>query len=139
MLGACVPPDPPNMQVSLPAPYNGRPAPANAPIEAGAPVKLDAIQQEAVVSAVVKWMKDPKTVSFSEMAGARNGRGWITVCGGVNGRNSKGSYVGMAPFIGVLMGRSTSPDFVVVQIAAFGKARAEVEALCRESGITRGV
>jgi hypothetical protein len=130
--------------VSLVAPFNELPVPPpGTPIEAGTPVKLDAGQQEAVVTGVLQWMKDPGSASFSDLRGARNSRGWITVCGGVNGRNAAGAYVGMAPFIGVLSGESKSPgprkpsglEFVVVEIGAFGPQRADVETLCRESGI----
>jgi hypothetical protein len=37
----------------------------------------------------------------------------------------------------VLMGTSDSPDFVVVGIAASERERAEVAALCRESGVAQ--
>jgi hypothetical protein len=40
----------------------------------------------------------------------------------------------MAPFIGVLTASPSSPKFVVVDIAASGDPRAELEALCRQSG-----
>jgi len=137
-VAACMPPDPANLPVSLQAPYNGLPAaPAGAPIEAGTRVKLDARQQEAVVAGVIKWMKDPASVFFGDLAGARNNRGVITVCGDVNGRNSSGAYVGMSPFIGALMGRPTAPQFVLVEIGSSGKQRAEVEALCQQSGVAR--
>lgn len=122
--------------VSLPEPYREYPEPpAGTPIEAGVPVKLDERQQEAVVSAVLKWMKDPRTASFGELRAARNKRGWITVCGGVSGRNSAGAYVGMAPFIGVMKTKPASSEFIVVEIGAFNPERADVETLCQESGI----
>ncbi|MBS0223057.1 MAG: hypothetical protein JSR91_20200 [Proteobacteria bacterium] len=128
--------DPSYRPVSLPEPYKDYPAPpAGTAIEAGVPVKLDERQQEAVVSSVLKWMKDPLSASFSEMRAARNKRGWITVCGEVNGRNSAGTFVGMAPFIGVMKGKPAAPDFIVVEIGAFNPERADVETLCRESGV----
>ena len=40
----------------------------------------------------------------------------------------------MRPYVGVLMGTPTSPEFVVVGIAASDRERAEVASLCRESG-----
>ena len=133
---ACMPSDPANLPVSLQAPYSDLPGPPpGAPIEAGTRVKLDARQQEAVVAGVVKWMKDPASVAFGDLAGARNRRGVITVCGNVNGRNSSGAYAGMSPFIGALMGRPTAPQFVVVEIGSSGKQRADVEALCQQSGV----
>ncbi len=125
---------------SLQAPYSDLPgASPGAPIEPGTRIKLDARQQEAVVAGVIKWMKDPASVSFGDLAGARNSRGVITVCGNVNGRNSSGAYVGMSPFIGALVGRPTAPQFVLVEIGSSGKQRAEVEALCQQSGIVRGL
>ena len=58
----------------------------------------------------------------------------IVVCGEVTGRNSAGVLAPMAPFIGMLTASPSSPEFVVVDIAADGKPRAELEALCRQSG-----
>lgn len=123
--------------VSLLPPYSELPpAPAGMPIEAGTKVTLDARQQEAVVAGVSRWMKMPATARFSLMSGARNSRGTVMVCGEVDGRNGNGAYVGMRPYVGVLMGDATSPDFVVVGIATSERERAEVASLCRESGVT---
>jgi hypothetical protein len=125
-----------HMPVTLTPPYDALPAaPAGTAIEAGTRVPLDARQQEAVAAGVAKWMKDPRTPQFSAMEGARNSKGQITVCGQVDGRGDKGSYLGMAPYIGVLMGPRTSPEFVVVGIGGTTRERAEVTALCRDSGI----
>lgn len=124
--------------VSLVPPYNELPpAPAGTPIEAGTKVTLDARQQEAVVAGVSKWMKAPASTRFGIMSGARNSRGMVTVCGEVDGRNGNGLYVGMRPYVGVLMGTPASPDFVVVGIAASERERAEVVSLCRESGVSQ--
>ena len=123
--------------VSLVPPYSELPrAPAGTTIEAGTKVTLDARQQEAVVAGVSKWMKTPASTRFGIMSGARNSRGTVTVCGEVDGRNGNGLYVGMRPYVGVMMGTSTSPDFVVVGIAASERERAEVAAICRDSGVT---
>ena len=122
--------------VSLVPPYSELPrAPAGTSIEAGTRLVLDARQQEAVVAGVSKWMKSPASTRFGIMSGARNSRGTITVCGEVDGRNGNGAYVGMRPYVGVLMGTPASPDFVVVGIAASDRERAEVASLCRESGV----
>jgi hypothetical protein len=122
--------------VWLVPPYNELPpAPAGTSIEPGTKVVLDARQQEAVVAGVSKGMKAPASTQFGIMSGARNSRGTVTVCGEVNGRNGNGAYVGMRPYVGVLMGPPASPDFVVVGIAASERERAEVAALCRESGV----
>jgi len=122
--------------VSLVPPYNELPpAPAGTPIEAGTKVTLDARQQEAVVAGVSKWMKAPASTRFGLMSGARNSRGTITVCGEVDGRNGNGAYVGMKPYVGVMMGTPTAPEFVVVGIAASERERAEVVSICRESGV----
>ena len=124
--------------VSLVPPYNELPrAPAGTSIEAGTKVVLDSRQQEAVVAGVSKWMKTPASTQFGIMSGARNSRGIVTVCGEVNGRNGNGAYVGMRPFVGVLMGTPTSPDFVVVGIAASERERAEVASICRDSGVAQ--
>jgi hypothetical protein len=139
LLAACDPQDGPNYPVSLQPPYNA-PAQANATAEIlpGKPIKLNRKQQDAVVSGITRWLKDPSTAYFGEMSAARNPLGYVTVCGDVDGRNSAGKFVGMAPYIGVLLGRPATPEFVVVQIAAFGRERAEVVALCRESGTGKG-
>lgn len=122
--------------VSLVPPYSELPpAPAGTSIEAGTKVALDARQQEAVVSGVSKWMKTPASTRFGTMSGARNSRGTITVCGEVDGRNGNGAYVGMRPYVGVMMGTPASPDFVVVGIAASERERVEVASICRESGV----
>ena len=71
------------------------------------------------------------------LAGARNSRGTITICGEVDGRNGNGAYVGMRPYVGVLMGTPAAPEFVVVGIAASDRERAEVRSLCRESGVSQ--
>jgi hypothetical protein len=123
--------------VSLVPPYSDLPpAPAGTSIEAGIKIALDPRQQEAVVAGVSKWMKAPASTRFGIMSGARNSRGTVTVCGEVDGRNDTGAYVGMKPYVGVLMGTPTSPDFVVVGIAASERERAEVASLCRESGVS---
>lgn len=124
--------------VSLVPPYSELPqAPSGTTIEAGTKVTLDARQQEAVVAGVSKWMKTPASTRFGIMSGARNSRGLVTVCGEVDGRNGSGVYVGMRPYVGVLMGTPASPDFVVVGIAATERERAEVASICRDSGVIR--
>ena len=136
LLAGCVQSDPAYLPVSLQPPYSTLPdAPAGATVEPGMPVKLDPQQQEAVIAGVRKWMKDPASVSFGTMAAARTRRGGIVVCGEVTGRNSAGVVAPMAPFIGMLTASPSSPEFVVVDIAADGKPRAELEALCQQSGI----
>ncbi len=136
LLSGCIQSDPAYLPVSLQAPYNALPeAPAGATIQPGMPIKLDARQQEAVIAGVVKWMKNPGSVSFGIMAAARTRRGGIVVCGEVTGLNSAGVLPPMARFIGMLTISPSSPQFVVVDIAADGKPRAELEALCRQSGI----
>jgi hypothetical protein len=124
--------------VSLMPPYSELPrAPAGTSIEAGTRLVLDARQQEAVVAGVSKWMKTPASTRFGTMSGARNSRGTVTVCGEVDGRNGNGAYVGMRPYVGVLMGTPASPDFVVVGIAASERERAEVASICRDSGVAQ--
>ena len=134
---ACTaPPDTPNMPVSLAPPYSDLPAPPpGASIEPGMPVKLDQRQLDAVVEGVIKWMKDPASVSFTGINGAKNRRGIVTVCGDVSGKNSAGVLVAKSPFVGALMGPSDAPTFVVVEIGAQSKERAVVEGLCQQSGI----
>ena len=68
--------------VTLPAPYNG--LPADEPIQSGKPVILTARQQEAVVSDVTKWMKDPTSVSFIDIHSVQTPRGQLVVCGQVD-------------------------------------------------------
>jgi len=80
---------------------------------------------------VVKWMKDPASVQFSGIKAVRNSRSLITACGLVNGRNTAGSYVGMSPFVGVLMGPGADADFVLVGIGS-SRARRGNFALPRE-------
>jgi hypothetical protein len=136
LLAGCVQSDPAYHPVSLQPPYSNLPdAPAGATIEPGMPVKLNPQQQEAVIAGVRKWMKDPSSVSFGTMAAARIRRSGIVVCGEVTGRNSAGVLAPMAPFIGMLTVSPSSPEFVVVDIAADGRPRAELQALCRQSGI----
>ncbi|MBS0518112.1 MAG: hypothetical protein JSR90_05435 [Proteobacteria bacterium] len=134
-MASCVQTDPPNAPVRLMPPYDALPdAPPGTAIATGVPVRLDARQQEVVVTSVLKWMKDPDSVLFGgDMVATKNRRGWITVCGMVNGRNSAGRYSGMVPFIGVMAGAAAT-DFVVVQIGSTPQQRADVGALCAESG-----
>jgi len=128
--------DPAYLPVSLQGPYNDLPeAPNGAPIEPGMPIRLDARQQEAIVAAVSKWMKNPASASFGTMSGVKLRQGRVAVCGEVDGRNSSGAYAGMARFVGVMMGTTTAPEFVVVSIAHNGKSRAELESICQRSGI----
>ncbi len=136
VVACAAPPDPPNMPVSLVPPYSDLPAPPpGAAIEPGMPVKLDQRQLEAVIDGVMKWMKDPASVSFADINGVKSRRGVVVVCGDVNGRNSAGILVTKSPFIGALMGQPKAPTFVVVEIGSVGKQRATVEALCQQSGI----
>lgn len=137
LLTSCVQSDPAYLPVTLQPPYSTLPdAPAGATIEHGTPVKLNPRQQEAVIAGVRKWLKDPASASFGTMAAARTRRGGVIVCGEVTGRNTAGVLPPMAPFIGMLTASPSSPEFVVVDIAADGKPRAELEALCRQSGIS---
>ena len=132
---ACTP-DTAHWPIFLPPPYNAlAPAPPGTTIEPGRPVGLNGRQQEAVVMGVMKWMKDPDSVQFRDLAGVRNSRSLITVCGEVNGRNTAGRQVGMEPFVGVLMGPGDDADFVLVGIGSTERDRAEVTQLCRASGI----
>ena len=135
VLAGCAP-DTANRPVVLPAPYDAWPAaPPGHRIEPGMPVGLDNRQQEAVIMSVLRWMKDPASVQFASINAARNARGLITVCGLVNGRNSAGRFVGMSPFIGVLVGQDSDSDFVVVGIGSSERERSEVTSLCKASGI----
>lgn len=137
LVGACVTPDADvgHHVVSLTPPYSDLPpAPPGSKLESGVRVTLDARQQEAVVTGVAKWMKDPRSVQFGLMEAARNSRGTITVCGDVRGRNGTGVYAVMTRYVGVLMGDSASPEFVVVGIAGSPRELAEVTTLCRETG-----
>jgi hypothetical protein len=135
LLTGCLQGDPAYHPVSLQPPYSTLPeAPAGATVEPGTRVKLNPQQQEAVIAGVRKWMKDPASTSFGSMAAARTRRGGIVVCGEVTGRNSVGMLPPMAPFIGMLTPSPSSPVFVVVDIAGSGKPRADLEALCRQSG-----
>jgi hypothetical protein len=128
--------DPAYLPVSLQPPYSTLPdAPEGTAIEPGMPIKLDLRQQEAVVAAVTKWMKEPDTASFGALNAVRARQGQIVVCGEVNGRNSAGAYPGMAPFVGVMMGKPAAPEFIVISIAQSGQPRAEIHAICQQSGI----
>ncbi len=137
--GACTQPPPPDnghVTVTLQPPYSDLPAaPPGTAIEAGSRVTLDDRQQEAIAAGVSKWMKDTRTPQFGGMAATRNSRGFITVCGQVNGRNGAGAYAGMTPYVGVLIGTHANPEFIVVGIAGSVRERDDVEALCRDSGI----
>ena len=122
--------------MSLESPYREMPDPwPERTIEPGMPVKLDQRQLEAVVDGVMKWMKDPPSVSFTSINGAKNRYGKVTVCGDVSGRNSAGVMVSKSPFVGALMGQPKSPEFVVVEIGSIPKQRTTVEGLCQQSGI----
>ena len=135
-LAACMPDDTAHAPIYLTAPYNTwPPAPPNTPIEPGRPVGLNGLQQQSVVTGVLKWMKDPGSVQFRGIEGVQNSRGLVTVCGEVNGRNTAGRLVGMEPFVGVLMGPDGDADFVLVGIGSSDRERAEVSKLCRASGI----
>jgi hypothetical protein len=135
-ISACMPDDTAHTPIFLTAPYNTwPPAPPGTPIEPGRPVGLNGGQQEAVVTGVLKWMKDPGSVQFRGIEAVQNSRGRVTVCGEVNGRNTAGRQVGMEPFVGVLMGPDVDADFVLVGIGSSVRDRAEVIQLCRASGI----
>jgi hypothetical protein len=135
-LAACTP-DTAHVPIFLPGPYNTwPPAPPGTPIEPGRPVDLNGGQRKTVVAGVQKWMKDPASVRFGAIKAVRSSRGLITVCGEVNGRSRAGSFVGMSPFVGVLMGPDVDADFVLVGIGSSERDRAEVIRLCRASGIS---
>ena len=124
------------LPVALQPPYSDLPdAPAGTTIEPGMPIKLDPRQQEAVVSAVRKWMKEPGTASFGALNAVKARYGQIVVCGEVNGRNTAGVYPGMAPFVGVMMGNAKAPEFIVISIAQSGRPRDEIQAICQQSGV----
>lgn len=124
-----------HLAVTLPPAYRDLPAPPpGTPIESGTRVGLDARQIEVIVTAVGKWMKDPGSLQFGSMSAARNRFGVVTVCGTVNGRIGAGTYSGLQPYIGVLLGPPARPEFVVVGIGGTARDSAEVTSLCRESG-----
>jgi len=136
IVAACAPPDLLNRPVSLEAPYSDLPdPPPGAVIEPGMPVELDQRQLEAVISGVMKWMKDPASVAFFDISAVKSRQGVLVVCGDVNGRNSAGTLVTRSPFVGALMGEPKAPTFVVVEIGSVGKQRTTVESLCQQSGI----
>jgi hypothetical protein len=59
-------------RAELQAPYRGLPDPwPDRAIEPGMPVKLDQRELEAVVEGVIKWMKDPASVSFAGLSSAK--------------------------------------------------------------------
>ena len=141
LVGGCVTPDTDvaHHVVTLTPPYSDLPpAPAGTKIESGVKVVLDARLQEAVVAGVAKWMKDTRTMQFGAMEAARNTRGTITVCGDVQGRNGNWAYASMTRYVGVMMGTTANPEFVVVGIAGSPRERAEVSSLCHESGTSQG-
>ncbi|WP_020695802.1 hypothetical protein [Reyranella massiliensis] len=122
--------------ITLQPPYSDLPpAPPGASIDAGKPVPLTPLQQEAIVAGVMVWLKDGSSARFGEMRAARNSHGKVTVCGLVDGRNSEGRLLGLAPFIGVIAGTPEKPDFVLVEIGSTPRQRAVVTGLCEESGI----
>jgi hypothetical protein len=128
--------DPAYLPVSLRAPYSDLPdAPPGTAIEPGLPISLDLRQQEAVVAAVVKWMKEPGSASFGAMGAVKARQGKIVVCGEVDGRNSAGAYPGLVPFVGVMVGKPAAPEFIVISIAQAGQPRTEIQAICQQSGI----
>ncbi|HEY2875353.1 MAG TPA: hypothetical protein VGJ56_25730 [Reyranella sp.] len=136
LLAGCLQADPAYLPVALPAPYDTLPdAPQGTTVEPGMPIKLDPRQQEAVVAEVTKWMKEPGTASFGALNAVKTRQGKIVVCGEVNGRNSAGAYPGMAPFVGILVGKPAAPEFIVISIAESGQPRAEIQAICQQSGI----
>lgn len=140
LVGGCVTPetDVAHRAVTLIPPYSDLPpVPVGTKIEGGVKVVLDARLQEAVVAGVAKWMKDARTVQFGTMEASRSSRGTITVCGDVRGRKGKGAYGAMTRYVGVMMGTTASPEFVVVGIAGSPRERAEVVSLCRESGASQ--
>ena len=129
-------PDLAYLPVSLQPPYSTLPdAPADMTVEPGLPTKLDPRQQEVVVASVIKWMKEPGTASFGTLNAVKMRQGKIVVCGEVNGRNSAGAYPGMALFVGVMVGMPIAPEFIVIRIAQNGSARAEIQAICQQTGI----
>ena len=122
--------------ITLQPPYSDLPpAPPGESIEAGRLVPLTPLQQEAIVVGVMMWLKDGPSARFGEMRAARNSHGKVTVCGLVDGRNSEGRLLGLAPFIGVIAGTPEKPDFVLVEIGSTPRQRAVVTGLCDESGI----
>ena len=101
-------------------------------IEAGKPMPLSEAQAITVQNGVRKAMKDPKSATFGPMAASRNSRGLVTVCGGVNGKNSLGGYSGMMPFIGVF--NDDGKSFAVARIATQSDAESTIE-VCRMAGV----
>ncbi len=130
-------PDLAHHAIKLEAPYRELPRPQNGvPIEAGQPIALSPVQTEAIIFGVSKWLKQPRSARFGEIWASRNSRGFITACGLVDAENSAGKLVGPSPFIGVLRGSLTEPEFVVVEIGTLATDRSIVAGLCRESGIS---
>jgi hypothetical protein len=95
-LSGCVSaqPDVAHLPVVLRPPWDQLPpAPPGATVQPGSPVVLTPLQQEAVVSGVMPFMKDGPSVRFGTLRAARNGQGVVTVCGEVDGRDGAGLVV----------------------------------------------
>ncbi|MBL0900932.1 MAG: hypothetical protein IBJ17_19845, partial [Reyranella sp.] len=102
------------------------------------------LPQRGCAGGLIASMEDRPSVRFGTLRGARNGRGVVTFCGEVDGRNGAGRPTGFVPFIGVLPAppagtarrRDTVTEFVLVEIGGTARDRAVVEGLCRESGLS---
>ena len=113
----------------------GTEAAAASTLGPGALVDLSNQQQQIIRAGIAKGLKDPESVRFGKLAGTRDKDGSITVCGYLNAKNSYGGYVGMSPFLGVLLAPPRGNSFELVRLASTPTERQAVVATCGQAGV----
>lgn len=98
------------------------------------PYVLSPAEKAAVVDGVRRSLKDPMSAMFGDVAAATREDGFITVCGGINARNSFGGYVGMQPYFG-LLSTEPVPFFSVASMGGPGYATEATSMMCGAAGL----
>lgn len=118
--------------------YSYTPPPAQpAPqLEALAPTTLSKKQAEAVRAGVRDKLKDPESARFGSMVAGKDSKGFITVCGWVNAKNSFGGYTGDQPYMGLLATGPKGAFFAPIAVSGTDIEQRSTMMVCGQQGLS---
>ena len=96
-------------------------------------ITLTPSQTAIVQKAVVADFKDPNSAQFRDVSAALLSDGSIYVCGGVNGKNSYGGYVGFKSFNG--RADKEFKSFTPIRVGSEAFEEPLVRSACKANGI----
>lgn len=115
--------------------YTPPPRPALPQYEALTPTSLTKKQMDAVRVGVRGKLKDPESARFGNMAAGADSKGFITVCGWVNAKNSYGGYTGDQPYTGLLASGPNGTFFAPIAVGGDDIEQQSTAMVCQRQGL----